>query len=432
MQRRDFMAAGAALASGSGLAAQGQPPAKAFPRGFIWGVATAGHQIEGNNVNSDFWLLENVRPTVFKEPSGDACNSLALWQQDLDLVKSLGLNSYRFSIEWSRIEPEKGVFSIAMLDFYKAQIEGCRARGLAPMVTFNHWSVPRWFAAQGGWTNPESVQLFGRYCDRAARHLGQHIAMAATLNEANGLLIAQRLVPTQAVLAQRPMLAAAAKAMGSERFVGGPSIEFAEQITPQLLAAHRVGRQAIQAAWPKLPVGMTMAVLDDVAEGEGSVRDAMRQRFYGAWCEAVRGDDFVGVQNYTRVRWGAEGPLPPGPNSVLNDDGSEVHPDTLAQAVRYIHQATGRPILVTEHGAVAADDRARVALIPAALRGLRQAMDEGVPVLGYYHWTLMDNFEWHSGYAPKLGLATVDRVSFKRTLKPSAQVLARIARANAA
>src|ERR1700758_1784143 len=139
IDRRTVLAAVSAGAAATALAAKGAAaaPAGRFPKGFLWGAATAGHQIEGNNVASDNWLVENVKPTVFKEPSGDACNSFELWPRDLDLVRDLGLNTYRFSLEWSRIEPEPGQFSIAMLDHYKAMIEGCRTRGLTPMVTFN-------------------------------------------------------------------------------------------------------------------------------------------------------------------------------------------------------------------------------------------------------------------------------------------------------
>jgi beta-glucosidase len=183
------IATGAAMMAAPGLAARKAAANPAFPKGFLWGVATAPHQIEGNNIGSDLWFLENQQPTVFAEPSGDACNNLDLWESDLELIKGMGLNCYRFGIEWSRIEPEKGRFSQAMLDHYKAIIEGCHARGLAPVVTFSHFTAPRWFSAQGGWTNPESAQLFARYCDKAMRALGQGIARVITFNEPNILLL---------------------------------------------------------------------------------------------------------------------------------------------------------------------------------------------------------------------------------------------------
>ena len=139
MDRRALLATGAALAAtpalGKATGAMGSP----FPQGFLWGAATAGHQVEGNNVNSDVWFLEHAQPTVYAEPSGDAANSFELWRSDLQLVKQMGLNSYRFSLEWARIEPEQGQFSTAMLDHYKATIDACRQLGITPVVTFNHF-----------------------------------------------------------------------------------------------------------------------------------------------------------------------------------------------------------------------------------------------------------------------------------------------------
>jgi beta-glucosidase len=156
-----------------------------FPNGFLWGAATAAYQTEGNNISSDIWPLEHAQPTTYKEPSGDAANSFFMWATDMDIVKALGLTSYRFSLEWGRIEPVEGQFSIAMLDHYKAMIAGCRARGLTPIVTFNHFTAPIWFAAKGGWMSDDAPAVFARYCDRAARHLGEQIGYALTLNEPN-------------------------------------------------------------------------------------------------------------------------------------------------------------------------------------------------------------------------------------------------------
>ncbi|WP_426262829.1 family 1 glycosylhydrolase [Sphingomonas sp. PWP1-2] len=429
IDRRTLLAAASAMLAAPVVA---QPRrSDGFPADFLWGAATAGHQIEGNDTNSDFWLLENIKPTIFAEPVGDACNSLELWTRDLDLAKAIGLNSYRFSIEWSRIEPVAGQFSIALLDHYKAIIAGCHARGLQPVVTFSHWAVPIWFAARGGWTNPESPQLFARYCDRAARHLGDGIARAVTLNEPNGLLIAAAMVPPQAIMAQQPMLAEAARVTGSQRFVGGPAFGSARETLPNLIKAHRAGFAAIKAARTTLPVGFSLAIVDEQAVGETALRDAKRQEFYGPWLETARQDDFVGIQNYSRNQWDATGLVALPATAKRDQIGNETYPASLANCARYVHAATGRPIFVTEHGIATEDDRDRVALIPAALAELKRAIDEGVPVIGYLHWSLIDNFEWVSGYRPKYGLATVDRTTFRRVPKPSAAVLGAIARRNA-
>lgn len=435
MNRRNVLAAaGAAVLSATAVApnAHASGERRVFPRGFLWGAATAGHQIEGNNVSSDAWLAEHVQPTLFAEPSNDACNGFERWASDLDLVHQLGLNSHRFSLEWSRIEPENGQFSIAMLDHYKALITGCHARAITPVVTFNHFTVPRWFAALGGWTSADSPQLFARFCDRAARHLGDGIGYALTLNEPNGINIIVSVFPAPLIERARAMNEAAGRACGSSKFrcalLATP--DEAELVSSNLMQAHRFGREAIKAARRDLPVGFSLALQDDEAVGPGSVRDAKRRSYYGAWLELGRSDDFIGVQNYVRSRWGAAGQLPPPPGARLNMDGSEVYPPSLANAVRYAHQASGVPIMVTEHGVASDDDTLRAGLISGALTELHRAIGEGVPVLGYHHWSLMDNFEWVFGYNHKFGLCSVDRASFARTPKPSAWVLRDIARRN--
>ena len=427
------IAATGALAATAAFGAEPRGAGGSFPAGFLWGAATAGHQVEGNNVNSDVWLLEHVKPTVFAEPSGDADNSLFLWPQDLDLVRDLHLNAYRFSLEWARIEPEPGEFSIAMLDHYKAMIDGCRARGIRPLVTFNHYTTPIWFARQAGWLNPEAPHLYARFCDRAARHLGARIGHAMTLNEPNIMRILRYVLPPQFVDGQRAMLDAAARATGVPKFIAGNAAnpEDIDAITVNLIAGHKAGKAAIKAVRPDLPVGFTLSMFDDEAVGPVAKRDAARAELYGAWLEVARDDDFMGVQNYERVRWGPAGRLPPEQGATLNSNGGEVYAPSVANAVRYAWSRTGRPIIVTEHGVSTDDDTIRARLIPAALAELRKAMAEGVPVQGYVHWSLIDNFEWISGYRQHLGLVAVDRATFRRTPKPSAAVLADIARRNA-
>jgi len=200
---------------------------------------------------------------------------------------------------------------------------------------------------------------------------------------------------------------------------------------PNLLGAHRAGREAIKSVRSDLPVGFTLALFDDQAVGDDSLRDAMREKLYGPWLETAKKDDFIGVQNYERARWDSKGRLPPPEGAKRGHLGSEVYPPSLAGAVRYAHEATGVPVIVTEHGVGTEDDTIRAWLIPAALEELKKAIDDGVPVKGYVHWSLLDNFEWIFGYKPKFGLVAVDRQTFRRTPKPSAAVLGAIAQRNA-
>ena len=435
IDRRTLIAGG--LAAGGALLATpalAQRKGGAFPKGFLWGAATAGHQIEGNNTNSDQWLLENVTPTITGAPSGDAVNSLEQWPADLDVVKAIGLNSYRFSLEWARIEPEPGMFSLAMLDHYKRIVDGCRARGITPVLTFNHYTTPRWFAAQGGWLHPQSPTLFTRFCERAARHLAADVGMATTLNEPNLAKLLPLVLPPQFMGGLRANLAAAARAANVPKFVVANTVppEDVAGVTANMLKGHKAARDAIKGVRPDLPVGVSMAIADDQAVGANSLRDAKRAELYGEWLEAAKGDDFIGVQNYERNIWDAKGKMQPPAGGPRNFRGAEVYAPSLAGAVRYAHQATGIPVFVTEHGVGTNDDTVRAALIPAALRELKAAMDDGVPVKGYLHWSLLDNYEWGAGFDDgRFGLCAVDRTTWKRTPKPSAAVYGAIARRNA-
>jgi beta-glucosidase len=180
--RREALAGGAAaVVSVPALAAR---PA-AQPSKFLWGVATAAHQIEGGNVNSDYWVMEHVPGTYFKEKSGDACDSWNRWPEDLALIEAAGLNAYRFSVEWARIEPEPGEFSQATLDYYRRLCIACRERQIEPIVTLHHFTSPRWVAALGGWETPAVIDHYVRYAERTARALGDVTSWFCTMNEPN-------------------------------------------------------------------------------------------------------------------------------------------------------------------------------------------------------------------------------------------------------
>ncbi len=187
-----------------------------------------------------------------------------------------------------------------------------------------------------------------------------------------------------------------------------------------MAVAHTAGKAAIKSRRPDLPVGLSIAVVDDQAVGDTTLRDRKRSETYERWLRLVHDDDFIGVQNYERARF--DGMRPP----VL-----DVHPSSLGNAVRYVHAGSGIPVFVTEHGMATPDDTLRAALLEPSLAGLRAAIDDGVPVLGYLHWTLLDNFEWIFGYDLKLGLFEVDFTTFARTPKPSAAEYARLVRAAA-
>lgn len=401
-----------------------------FPQRFMWGAATSAHQVEGGNVSSDFWALENAQPSLFKEKSGDAVDHYHRFSEDIALLADLGLGAYRFSIEWARIEPEEGFFSQATLAHYQRCIDACLSRGIAPVLTFHHFTLPLWQARRGGFTDPAFADLFARFCDHAAQSL-TGFEIACTINELNlPLLVRDEFL-------NRDWNAGAAACRGAaEGILGSLDHTFlftpAEAIMDQGLAAHRRARDAIKSRHPGVQIGVTLAIQDEQAElGAEHLRDERRERYYGACLDAVSGEDFIGVQTYTRVVVRRDGCFGPEPGHPLTVMGYEDRPQALAETCRYVWQRTKTPVIVTENGWAGDDDARRIAFIRDALTGLHGAIAEGVDVRGYFYWSLLDNFEWLAGYGPKFGLIGVDRPTQRRQIKPSAIAFGKIALANA-
>jgi beta-glucosidase len=387
-------------------------PAARFPDGFLWGTATAAHQVEGGNWNNDWWAWEHDPEAPCQEPSGDACDHWHRWPDDVRLCAELGFRAYRFSLEWSRIEPEEGEYSRVALDHYRRMCAGCREHGLAPIVTFHHFTTPRWVVARGGWAAPETADRFARFAGRAAAHLGDAIAQACTLNEPN-------IVATMGWL--------------YGLFPPGQrDAALRRRVNDVFIDAHRKGAAAIRAA-AGVPVGLTLAMSDyqAVAGGEAA-RDRYRHDMEDVFLEAARGDDFLGVQCYSRTRFGPDGMLGPEDGVRTTQMGYEFWPEALEATIRRaVAVARGIPILVTENGISTEEDGERVEYVERALRGVLTCLADRLDVRGYVYWSLLDNFEWIFGYRPTFGLVAVDRATQARTIKPSARWLGTVARANA-
>ena len=431
ISRRELI--GTAIASALPLETTSAVPirrGRPAPPGFLWGTAISAYQSEGNNTNADAWLMENIKPSMFKERSGDACDSYHRYREDFAIAGKLGFNCYRLGVEWARIEPSEGCFSNAELDHYARVLEACRAEGLRPIVTLNHFTTPLWFAERGGFEVADAPAIFERYCRRVVERLGHLMHMATTFNEANIRLLVDLMVQFQAALPLvKASLAAAARASNSPKFsrlaYADPAIA-----TPLLQEAHRRGYEAIKASKPDLPVGLTLTT-QDIQASSPSLVAKYRQRLYGNWIDVARDhSDFFGVQTYTRFRFDDHGMLPPPAGAELTLSGYEYYPQALANTIRWAHDAIGKPIYVTENGISTHDDNRRIIFIDEALDGVRKCLDEGIPVHSYIYWSLLDNFEWTSGYGVPFGLVSVDRTTFKRTLRPSAFHLGQIAQTN--
>lgn len=374
---------------------------------FIWGAATAAHQIEGNNVNSDWWAREHAPGTSIAEPSGDAADSYHRYPEDIRLLAEAGLNSYRFSLEWARIEPAEGYFSHAELAHYQRMIDCCVENGVAPLLTLHHFTSPRWFAEDGGWTDPRSVERFARYVE-AVLPLLSSASHIFTINEPNIL----------------------AMMIGGEK--GGEQLQAGSLPAPDLIAtehiiaAHKraveiVRRSGVPVGWPVAP---QQFFADPGAE------QVLREYAYPretVFLEASRGDDFIAVQAYTRTRITVDGPQLAPEDAEQTLTGWEYYPPAIAEAARLAFDITGLPVLVSENGIATADDARRIDYTRDALRALQAEVSSGLPLFGYLHWSLLDNYEWGS-YKPTFGLIAWDPVTFERHPKPSLRWLGDIAR----
>lgn len=387
-----------------------------FPQGFVWGAATSSHQIEGGNVNNDWWVLEHAAVPFVTEPSGDACDSYHRYAEDLSLAAEAGLTSYRFSLEWSRIEPAPGEFSQAAIEHYQGIIDACLVRGLEPLVTLHHFTNPRWFRELGGWSDPGAVDLFKRYADKVIPSL-TGLSRLCTLNEPN-------MIATYAGLFN-----------GAPMGPAGPAPD--PVVSSHLIAAHRHAVEVARRVGLRagLTLAMTAYTSDGTDEADAAVA-ALREPDEDVFILAARDDDFLGVQAYTRRFADASGVLPhgydwSGPSRETTLTGWNVYPRSIGDCLRRAHQlAPGLPLLVTENGIATADDEARIAYTAEALQSALEVIADGARVEGYWHWSLLDNFEWVHGYGPTFGLIAVDRKTFVRTPKPSLDWLGRVAKGN--
>jgi beta-glucosidase len=383
-----------------------------FPDRFLWGTATAAHQIEGGNVNNDWWVFEHDPGSGCADVSGDACDSFNRYAEDIELVAGLGLSAYRFSLEWSRIEPEEGEFSRVALDHYRRMAAACHERGVMPVVTFHHFTHPRWLAAAGTWEAPHAADRFARFCERATAHLGDLIGMAATLNEPN-------VVAT----------------MGWRFGIFPPKVRDRArrgEVNDALVTAHRQAVEAIRSGPGDFPVGLTLSMTDyQLQPGGEQWLERIRRPSEDVFLEATEGDDFIGVQTYTRMRVGPNGALGGEEGVPTTQMGYEFWPEALEGTIRRARDKTGLPVFVTENGIGTDDDEVRIGYVDRALQGVKRCLDDGIDVRGYFYWSLLDNFEWVLGYGPTFGMVAVDAQTFERRPKPSSAWFGAVARANA-
>lgn len=420
-----------------------------FSEHFFIGAATAAHQVEGNNIHSDYWALEHMKTTSFAEPSLDAVDHYNRYEEDIRLMADAGLNAYRFSIEWARIEPQEGIFDEKELEHYRAVIRCCKEHGIEPIVTLHHFTSPKWLISKGGWEAETTPAYFARYTKYVMERLGSELKYVCTLNEANmGIqvaMIAQRYMQqmmakmaatktdgtVQVGLNLEKMMAARAQEGVQENMAvfGVPKAEtFVSPRTAQgdmlVMEAHKAARAVIREVAPHVKVGLTLS-LHDIQAVPGGEEHAAKEWAdeFTHYLPAIRDDDFLGVQNYSRALIGPDGQLPAPEGAELTQMDYEFYPEGLEHVIRAVHQDFPGELMVTENGIATADDTRRVAYIGTALEGVRKCIDDGIPVSGYCYWSLLDNFEWQKGFGMTFGLIAVDRSTQTRYPKESLSFL---------
>ncbi len=380
-----------------------------FPKDFYWGAATSSYQVEGNNVNADWWPWEIQ---AGKENSGAACRHYELYEQDFDLVKSLNHNAHRLSIEWSRIEPCEGEFSDDTIAHYINVIKALRLRGIEPMVTLHHFTNPIWFAASGGWVNPVSVKRFLRYCDFVTRALAPHVHFWFTINEPTVYFSHAYLWGIWPPQAKSFFKTKAVHDHLNEAHIKGYRLihkiyNGLNLRTPSVSIAHHM--QAVVACDQGLKDRLAVALIKQLYNFE--VIDHLTK---------AKTLDFIGVNYYTRHLVGAN--HHPLKKNLL---GWDIYPEGLAQVLLDLKKYN-LPVIIAENGICTADDNERWEYIQSHLKSIRQAMDQGIYVMGYLYWSLMDNFEWAHGFGPRFGLIDIDYNTYQRTVRESAKKFAQV------
>lgn len=429
---------------------------KKLKNSFMIGAATAAHQVEGNNVNSDCWVMENMSFSSFKEPSLDGVDHYNKYREDIKMLADAGLNAYRFSIEWARIEPLKGNFDKKEIEHYRDVLKCCYDHGLTPIVTMHHFSSPKWLILEGGWESETTIKYFGDYCRYVVSKLGDLMPYICTINEANMGLQLSRVMSDMFAKMQREssvksehadvqvginmdmqsMMEQSMRAMGEAFGIDPGKVQvFLSPRTENgdilIMKCHERAREVIKEVNPNIKVGITMSLYDHQAlpGGEEYVKEMQDEDFLH-YLPYIQKDDFFGLQNYTRSVYGPNGKIQPGENTRVTEAGYEYYPEALAGVLRFVSKHWEKPILITENGVCTSNDKERVEFIDRALAGVHQCIEEGINVIGYMHWSLLDNFEWQLGYKPKFGLIAVDRTTQTRYPKESLKALGDICKGN--
>jgi len=385
-----------------------------FPKNFLWGAATSSHQVEGGNHNDwSEWEKSSERVANLKKRglnpeefiSGRACDHYNRFCEDFDIAKSLGHNAHRFSIEWSRIEPEEGRFDEKEIEHYREVIKALRERGMEPFVTLWHWTIPVWVRDQGGWGNKKTILDFLKYCERMGTVFKDGVKYWIVLNEPEYWF---------------------GNAFGSEKFpVSQTGLISGLKTYWHLVLAHKLVYRRLKAINSSFFVGVVESTGWIAPEFLRWVLHDLRN-FLFPWL--VKGYfDFFGLNYYRRT------PLIGGHLGELSEIGWEIYPKGLYKMITGAYWRFRKPIMITENGIADSIDTKRSQFIQDHIEQIGKAIHDGIDVRGYFYWSLLDNFEWDSGFGPRFGLVEVDyKNALERKIRPSAWKYRDMVRENSA
>lgn len=390
---------------------------KIFPCDFLWGTATSAHQVEGNNTKNDWWQAEQEGKLKYK--SGQACDHYHRFEADFDLVKKIGNNAHRLSIEWSRIEPEEGKWDQREIKHYQKVLTILQERKIEVMLTLHHFTNPLWFTKLGGWENKNGPRFFVRFAQYIAKELGNLVDYWITINE--------------------PMVYAS---QGYFNGVWPPfkkSLPSLRRVLVNLIRAHNLVYQVLHKINNNAQIGIAQNFISFMAE-----KDTLANRyflkildwFWNDWFFKKTRDhhDFIGLNYYLHFRL-ARATFKISRAFIdskkagfeISDLGWEIYPEGFKKILLKVSHQYHLPIYVTENGIATNNDAQRVRYLISYIKAMAEAMEAGADIKGYFHWSLLDNFEWAYGFGPKFGLFAVDFKTQKRTPKPSANLYRQIA-----
>jgi beta-glucosidase len=415
-----------------------------FPKGFLIGSATASHQVEGNNRFNDIWAQEHMKYGGYPEKSGLAADQYNRYKEDIDLMKKAGLNAYRFSLEWSRIEPEKGKFNEEAIAHYRDEIEYCLSQGIEPIVTLFHFTSPVWLIREGGWETDSTVQYFARYVRKVAESYKDLLHTVCTINEANmGVLIGIYIAEARKQAEKQGKADALQIGMNIDAMSADDAAKKQENMDvfgteePQVFVSPRsqhgievimhANEEAVRILHEVIPgvkAGLSLSVRDVYASagGEKNMEEDWQTEFL-QFLPYLKEDDFLGIQNYTKTMFGPDGELPVSQGEETTQMGYAYWPQGIGNCLRKAAEVWKKDLLVTENGIATADDSRRCAFIKTALESVHSCVEDGIPVKGYCYWSFIDNYEWQSGYSMQFGLVGLDRRTQKRIPHPSLDLL---------